>query len=253
YPRDEEAYLFAEQYQFGDDILVAPITTPAVNGFSTVEIWFPPGNDWYEWHSGTLIKGGQVLEREFILSEYPIYIKAGGIIPMYNDQVKNLTDNPDELKIGIFPGASYKTKIYEDNGDDQKYDKEYAFTTVETHCLQNKMEVVIHPREGSYAGMKKAKRYRVTLYGSHVPERVLINNKQIDFTSKKEDNSWSYNGDLLALEIAIPETDCDKELKLEILYKDTSLNINNGIVGRFQRLGLAMTELKYKKRLFVMP
>ncbi len=34
--------------QFGDDILVAPIGAPAVNGYSKVKVWLPEGNNWYE-------------------------------------------------------------------------------------------------------------------------------------------------------------------------------------------------------------
>ena len=51
------------------------------NDKSTVQVWLPEGNDWYEWHTGTLLKGGQSIERTFNLDEYPVYVKAGSILP----------------------------------------------------------------------------------------------------------------------------------------------------------------------------
>ena len=37
YPEAKEAYDFKSEYMFGDQILVAPITTPMQNGLSTVK------------------------------------------------------------------------------------------------------------------------------------------------------------------------------------------------------------------------
>ncbi len=253
YPKLAESYEYNTQYQFGEDMLVAPIVAPAVNNFSKVKVWFPPGSDWFEWSTGTLIKGGQVLEREFSLDEYPIYIKAGGIIPMYNSQVKNLDKNPVDINIGIFPGPSYSIKMYEDNGDDQNYDKEYATTSIETKVIADKTEVFIHPREGNYDGMTDLKRYKLVLYGTHIPEKVLINNKEAIYTTEALAGSWKYNGKELSLEITLPETNCKELLTVQVYFSKKQQNINNGLVEKFKRLSKATTELKYKRRLFVLP
>ena len=41
YPEDDEAYAFENEYMFGNDILVAPITEPAVDGISTAKYGSP--------------------------------------------------------------------------------------------------------------------------------------------------------------------------------------------------------------------
>ena len=47
YPESEEAYKYEGEYFFGNDILVAPITEPALeDGISSKEIWFPEGKWW---------------------------------------------------------------------------------------------------------------------------------------------------------------------------------------------------------------
>ena len=105
YPEAKEAYDFRNEYMFGDQILVAPITTPMQNGLSTVKVWLPEGNDWFEWTTGTLLKGGQTVERSFTLTEYPVYVKAGSVLPLYN-RVTNLNSNNEELIVHVFPGGS---------------------------------------------------------------------------------------------------------------------------------------------------
>ena len=89
HPKNEDAYHQKNEYMFGDDMLIMPITSPAVNDISSAKVWLPEGNDWYEWNTGTMLKGGQTIERKFLLNEYPIYVKAGAIIPMYA-KMKNL-------------------------------------------------------------------------------------------------------------------------------------------------------------------
>ena len=114
YPEDNEAYDFRNQYMFGDDMLVAPITAPGQDGYATLKIWLPQG-EWYEMSTGTLLQGGQVVERSFALDEYPVYVKAGAVLPMYTDEVMNLSGNDETVVVTVFPGAAADTfQLYED-------------------------------------------------------------------------------------------------------------------------------------------
>ena len=71
YPENKEAYEFRNEYMFGDDVLVMPVTAPVENGYAQVRVWLPEG-EWYEWHTGALLKGNQIVERSFAVDEYPI-------------------------------------------------------------------------------------------------------------------------------------------------------------------------------------
>ena len=117
WPEASEAYAFRNQYLFGDDILVAPVTAPGKEGYATVKVWLPEGK-WYEWQTGTMLDGGRTVERTFALDEYPVYVRAGAILPMYGDTVKNLNANDEEILLTLFPGGSGEFSLYEDNGDD---------------------------------------------------------------------------------------------------------------------------------------
>ncbi|MFD1631738.1 glycoside hydrolase family 31 protein [Pseudopedobacter beijingensis] len=257
YPNDEEAYTFENQYQFGDDMLIAPISTPMKDDYTKAKVWLPKGTDWYEWHTGTLLKGGQVVERAFSLDEYPIYIKAGAVIPMYRD-VTNLQDNSGKITLGVFPGGNYQTRLYEDNGDDKKYETEYAYTSISTSKKQNSMNITISPREGSYKGMLKNKTYEVVLYGSVAPKSVLVNGKNLDRqVFNTENQGWKYRGDDLSLVISLPETLCTDKTEISILYNegDTQLEklINDGMSEKFKRLERFTSELKVKKNNVILP
>ena len=61
YPDSKEAYEFRNEYMFGDDMLIAPITSPVKDGYAQVRVWLPQG-EWYELSTGTLLQGGNIFE-----------------------------------------------------------------------------------------------------------------------------------------------------------------------------------------------
>ena len=111
----KEAYDYRNQYMFGDQMLIAPVTAPMKGDYSTLNVWLPAGTDWYEWHTGTMLKGGQTVTRAFAIDEYPIYIKAGSILP-FCDRVKSLADDDLSYVVTVFPGGDGAFELYEDNG-----------------------------------------------------------------------------------------------------------------------------------------
>ena len=77
YPSENEAYASKNQYFFGDDMIVAPVISPAPEGENQakVTVWLPKGQ-WYEWYTGTMLEGGKVYDRSFLIKRntrlYPI-------------------------------------------------------------------------------------------------------------------------------------------------------------------------------------
>ncbi|TZF81915.1 DUF5110 domain-containing protein [Pedobacter sp. BS3] len=254
YPKKEEAYQFDRQYMFGNDILVAPIGSPMVNGFSTVNVWLPEGNDWYEWPTGTLLKGGQIVQREFSIDEYPIYIKAGALIPMYGDEVKNLSSNPDRIKLGIFPGSAGSARMYEDAGNNKDYASQYAYTNFTSTVLPDgSLQVVIEPVKGTYAGMKPKRNYLLSFYGYAVPERVTVNGEEFTYQDTAA-KGWHYNSTEMSANISIPGVAINKKTIIKLNFGlNTGLSVNNGLKEKFKRLSRVTTELKNKDANIVIP
>ena len=237
YPDAQEAYTNRNEYMFGDNYLVYPITQPMNDGVSRQKVWLPAGNDWYELTSGTMLKGGQTVERRFLLDEYPIYVKAGSIIPQYGD-VKNLRRNDEAVTVTVYPGnVDAQFVMYEDNGNDKQYATAYASTLLSaTHSADGTLRVSIGARKGEYSGMPAHRQYRLKLVASAVPEKVIVDGKPTDF---------EYDGNNLSLIVDIPETDCSKAKTIEVVYAKDAPVLTDGLIGKFRHIQQNCIAVKY--------
>lgn len=234
WPEASEAYAFRNQYLFGDDILVAPVTAPGKEGYATVQVWLPEGK-WYEWQTGTMLDGGRIVERTFALDEYPVYVRAGAILPMYGDTVKNLNANNEEILLTLFPGGSGEFSLYEDNGDDKRYAAEFARTHLKSVRDGNLLTVTVGKRTGAYRGMPAERKFSVKVLASAAPVSVTVDGAKAD---------WTYLGEEFALVVEIPRTDCAAEKVVRIRYEDAEVDFN-GVPAAARRMARAMEEFKY--------
>lgn len=242
YPEDKEAYDFVNEYMFGEDMMVAPVTVPAKDGYAQVRVWLPEG-EWYEWHTGALLQGNRVVERSFAIDEYPIYVKAGAILPLYLENVMNLNGNDEEIAVTVFPGGSDASvfTLYEDNGNDKNYASEYAVTKLTTARNGNEQTVVIGKREGSYKEMPLARAFKVKVLSSLIPLSVTVNGSPAEYTYSAED---------FALLIDLPELPCNHEKVVKIVYPTEKVDMN-GLSGVSRRIAKSMEQLKYRNSYIV--
>ena len=238
YPESKEAYEFRNEYMFGDNLLVAPVTTPGKDGYATVSVWLPEG-EWYELSTGTLLAGGKVVERAFALDEYPVYAKAGSVLPMYNDEVMNLNGNDEEIIATVFPGGNGTASfsLYEDNGDDKHYATDYATTPLSAAREGNTLKVTIGKRTGQYMAMPAERTFKVKVLASAMPQSVTVNG---------EAAKYEYAGEDFALVVSIPYKDCNREKVVEIRYAEGENAAMNGLPGTARRVAKAMEALKYR-------
>ena len=244
YPESEEAYSFKTEYMFGDDLLIVPVTSPAVDNISTVNVWLPKGTDWYEWSTGTLLKGGQTLERNFLLNEYPVYVKAGAILPL-NNQVKNLQQNNDHLVLKVFAAGNYITKLYEDAGDNEDYKKDaFTYTTFKSvKGADGSFNLTVLPREGSFPEMIMKRNLEVQFYGSVLPTSVTLNGTLLEFSKENKENTWNYDGAELTVQIRTAPIDCSQKTVINIQFPLQKADIN-GVIGKMNRLRKAVALIK---------
>ena len=236
YPDSKEAYEFRNEYMFGDDMLIAPITSPVKDGYAQVRVWLPQG-EWYELSTGTLLQGGNVLERVFAIDEYPIYVKAGAVLPMYTTDVMNLTNNNETVVVSVFPGGGASSfRLYEDNGNDKHYVSEYAVTNLKTYSEGHKQTVVIGKREGTYKDMPESRSYKVKIYASQMPVSVCVNGRSVDY---------EYVGDDFSLLINLPKVTADQETIVDVTYPTKQVDMN-GLLGAAKRVAKSMEALKYR-------
>lgn len=115
YPNEPKAYKVKNQYMFGSELLVCPITSPqhSENGMGSVDAWIPDG-EYTDIFTLEKYSGSQMLTLSRELYSIPVLAKAGAVIPMSADK-GNSTDNPTNLEVWAFKGNNTFT-MYEDNG-----------------------------------------------------------------------------------------------------------------------------------------
>lgn len=116
YPWKEEAYDVPNQYYFGTQMIVAPVTKPMKGDLrlGKVKVWLPEGI-WYDFFIHRTYEGDRVIDMYRSLSAYPVFIKAGGIVPL-DQSYSNHTDNPKNMEVRVYAGDSGNFTLYEDDG-----------------------------------------------------------------------------------------------------------------------------------------
>ena len=113
YPDDPTAVARGDQYLWGRDILVAPVTE---KGAKSKSVYLPRG-DWTDFWTEQKIEGGREVTRPVDLATIPLYVRAGSILPF--GPVKQFTGEGSDrpLSLVIYPGAGGSCTIYEDDGN----------------------------------------------------------------------------------------------------------------------------------------
>ena len=236
YPECPQAYDFRSQYMFGDDILIAPVTKPGVNGFTEMDIWLPEG-EWYEFHTGTMLQGGSVIKRHFAIDEYGIYIKSGAVLPFYDKTVNDLNGNDEDIIVTVFPKGDGSFRMYEDGGNDQNYATEYAVTDLTSVWNGTRQTIRIAPREGSYENMPAQRQFKVKVVASAAPASVTVNGVE---------TVYQYDGRDFSFTVDIPDTDCSVAKTVCITYPAEETAITQGIIGLSRRMARSIEALKYR-------
>ncbi|MBN1893922.1 DUF5110 domain-containing protein, partial [bacterium] len=90
---------------------------------AAMECYLPSGAEWIDFWTGRQCGGGQYLTRETPLDIMPLFVKAGSIIPM-GPFLEYVDEKPvDPIELRIYPGGDARFEIYEDENDNQNYEK----------------------------------------------------------------------------------------------------------------------------------
>jgi alpha-glucosidase (family GH31 glycosyl hydrolase) len=117
YPRDPEAVKLGDEYLWGRDLLVAPVTAKGAN---ERKLYLPEG-DWYDFWTNEKHAGKREVNRKVDLGTMPLYVRAGTILPL--DPVRQYTAEPvtEPTTIRVYPGADGDFTLYDDDGTSLRY------------------------------------------------------------------------------------------------------------------------------------
>lgn len=133
-PEREQAYNVPNEYYFGTELIVAPITSQIdkVSRAAKAEAWLPEGL-WCDMLTGTVYEGDRMIDLWRTLDDIPVLMKAGAIVPMTDmTEYSNTVDNPNALDLLVFPAENGRFTLWEDAGDtpDDK-DENWASTDID--------------------------------------------------------------------------------------------------------------------------
>ena len=206
-PENNNAYLFEDEYMFGDDILVAPVVTPtADDGKASRRTWLPEGK-WYDVCRNQVVDGNRVFTDSYTQEEIPYFYRAGAVIVNYPPML-NLNTRPDRVILKVVPGADGETSFYEDEGDTEGY-KTGAYTM--TRLRHEKDMLTICPRTGSFPGMPGERAYTIEFLSTDRPSSVSVNGQTLT------NGTWNYNSQSRMVTVFVPATDCGKEITVKLL------------------------------------
>ena len=160
YTQDENVFniKYQNQFLFGDFILVAPVESTRF----TEEVYLPEG-EWYRLSTGEKFTGGKAVIADAPLTDLPVFIKAGAIIPMQN-VIQSTNEKGDGiLEINIWYGSEASSFIYyEDDGSSYDY-QEGVYYKREISFDPVKKNISFQAAEGSF--QSKYDQIKLVLHG----------------------------------------------------------------------------------------
>jgi alpha-D-xyloside xylohydrolase len=164
FPKDDIAInIFTEQFMFGRNIMVCPVTKPMyyeanskpITGSDfTLYVHLPEGCKWYNFWTNEIHEGGKSMSVDADITKIPLFVREGSIIPM----------DEDEPTLRVYPGKDAEFTLYEDTGDGYGYEKgNYTLTRINwNEDAKNITYTTIHAPEGEES---KVPNFKVVICG----------------------------------------------------------------------------------------
>ena len=236
WPQESEAYRCPNQYEFGSQMIVAPVITPSDSslGISVTDVWLPDGI-YFDFFSGIRYHGGRWARTYRPLDAVPAFVKAGGIIPL-TEQCD--AEKPVEcLIIRIYPEADGFFSLYEDDG---KTEGQFSKTEITLQWSQRRL-VISKAQNQQQLPIQRS--YRICFCSTIVTEATVIIGSERYSLQAKYSEEW--RGSV----VTIPCSNIESEIRINF---SLGSYINKDIRRKevFALLQRAQIEFKLKEQLY---
>jgi len=173
FPADTTARELTDEFLFGHELLVAPITSYKQR---SREVYLPNAL-WYNLWTGAPTTAGTVTA-DAPYDSIPVYVRAGSILPLGPD-VQYIGEKPaDPLTLQVFEGANGSFTLYEDDG--LTFDYEHgAFTEIPITWNESTQTLTIGARKGSFPAMLKHRSFQIVVTSKSSPTAFSLTPKPI--------------------------------------------------------------------------
>src|SRR6185437_3275737 len=118
FPGDPRVADIGNEYMFGPDFLVAPVTS---QGQTRKPVYLPAGADWYDYWTNTRLPGGRTVTVDAPIDRIPVFVRAGSILPVGAVVPSTATAQAIE-RIRVYPGGDADFDLYDDDGVSYAYE-----------------------------------------------------------------------------------------------------------------------------------
>ena len=225
-PDREEAYQVPNEYYFGSELLVSPITEkqdPEVRA-AKVTTWLPEGM-WVDFFTGMVYQGGRMIDLWRGVEDMPVLMKAGAIVPMKDmADYDSSTDNPKAMEVRVFPAEDGTFTLWEDQGDTPVDKEENWVATQLTFTGGEEDTFTIGKALGNVSVIPESRSWKVVFMGV---EKACC---KVTADGEEVAVKVSYDKAIAALTVEVPETAVGKEIV--ITFADGISLAENDLVGR---------------------
>lgn len=172
YPGDARAAAMSTEYLLGHSLLVCPVLKPFYYGpnsrkLAEKPVWpcyLPEGDDFYDWHTGLLYRGGQTVAVEAPIDRSPLFVKAGSLLTLAAQPLQSTADlSYEELDVEIYPGRDAACELYQDEGDGDGWQRG-QFCRISFRWQDTPRRLTISARQGRFPGMPEQQRFHLHLH-----------------------------------------------------------------------------------------
>ncbi|MBK8478311.1 MAG: DUF5110 domain-containing protein, partial [Opitutaceae bacterium] len=115
--------------------------------------YLPAGADWYDFRTGERFAGGRTVTTRCPINAFPLYVRAGSIVPMGPADLQYATERPGApYEIRIYPGANATFTLYEDDNETYAYERGER-ATYDLTWDDAAQTLTIGARQGTFPGL----------------------------------------------------------------------------------------------------
>ena len=185
YPKEEAAYHNAQEYLFGDNLLVAPISSPGIGPGRVAHqsVWFPANSDWFNLFTGEKFAGGSNALCAADINEMPVFARGGVPVPMQPYAARMTSAPLSTLRVRVYPGADGQTgraALYEDDGSTDAY-KNGAFSSTPLSYTRrgNRVEITVGAASGKFTGGLTSRAIQIELPSTRRAQTATLGGKPL--------------------------------------------------------------------------
>ncbi|HEY3668354.1 MAG TPA: DUF5110 domain-containing protein [Polyangiaceae bacterium] len=154
---DPKAVTIADQYMFGNALLLKPVSDV---GAASRSVYLPANTTWYDFWSGSSARGGQTVSEPTPSEHLPLYVRGGSIVPLGPVAEYASAKVADPIELRVYRGAEGEFTLYDDENNHYKH-KKSAPATIPLTWSEAQQTLTIGPRSGAFPGMLQSRTFNV--------------------------------------------------------------------------------------------